>query len=442
MPVLMAFDFDGVVVNSIQPLRNVYKDFLSEFGITGTETEFQSLNGPAITDIVAYLKEKYEISEGYSNLLKNYKARLKKAYKEVPLVDHALSTLQNLMDRGVDLALVTSSIRTEVDVCLCKYGLERTFKHIVTGDDVKNAKPSPDLYLDIIDKFPDHMIWAIEDSENGIKAAKDAGLNVIFFDQFFSGTKTKIDCRISSLNELELFVDALDKGYTVVECVSKICVQLKDGYFPDLTKRQDLEVTRIWEKNFNSKDLHDGQILYYLSHSSSSECVTVDAFWGPYRYFYSRLEQNQIGMNFAPLAVSGICKSKEGLVLIAKRKNVTELGARLELVPSGGISDSFQDGVSVDFKRQLLLEFVEETSLKEDSISSISEMGIVKDMKNNVFDLCCLLDFRYSSNVTTIFSDEYSCFSWVDFADLTGIELIPTSLGALYLHKKSVALNV
>ena len=107
MPVLMAFDFDGVVVNSIQPLRNVYKDFLSEFGIIGTETEFQSLNGPAITDIVAYLKEKYEISESYSDLLKSYKARLKKAYKEAPLVDHALSTLQNLMDRGVDLALVT-----------------------------------------------------------------------------------------------------------------------------------------------------------------------------------------------------------------------------------------------------------------------------------------------------------------------------------------------
>ena len=125
MPILLTFDFDGVIVNSIQLLKDVYYDFLSEFGVEGNELEFQSLNGPSIKEVVSILKEKYQIEESYVELLKDYKIRLKQAYIEAPLVDNALLTLQNLKERNIDLALVTSSVRVEVEVYLRKYGIEK-----------------------------------------------------------------------------------------------------------------------------------------------------------------------------------------------------------------------------------------------------------------------------------------------------------------------------
>ena len=437
MPILIAFDFDGVIVNSIQLLKNVYYDFLSEFGVEGNELEFQSLNGPSIKEVVSILREQYQIEESYEELLKNYKIHLKHAYIEAPLVDNALLTLQNLKDRNIDLVLVTSSVRAEVEAYLRKYGIENIFKCIFTGDEITNSKPSPDIYLNVKEKFPNHNIWAIEDSENGIKAAIGANINVIFFDQFSIGTKLKIDSRINSLNEVILFVEMFDKNCYIVESATKISVNVKESYFPQLNDQQDLEVTRIWEDALNYKTLHDGQVLYYLNHVSDQGSIFVNAFWGPYRYFYSRLQDPSLRIDFVPLSVSGICRSRRGLVLIAKRENVTEYETRTELVPSGGINASVQKGIFVDFKRQLVQELIEETSLTESSISTVNEIGIIKDTNNNVVDLCCSLDLYDNVKLNSELSTEYSCLSWVDVNDLSHDELIPTSLGVLNLSKNS-----
>jgi HAD superfamily hydrolase (TIGR01509 family) len=433
MPILLAFDFDGVIVDSIQLLKDVYYDFLSEFRVEGNELEFQLLNGPSITEVVSILKEKYQIEESYEELLKNYKIRLNQSYIEAPLVDNALLTLQTLRERNIDLALVTSSVRSDVEAYLRKYGIENIFKYIVTGNEVSSSKPSPDIYLKVKEKFPDHKIWAIEDSENGIKAAMCAGIKVIFFDQFCNGTKSKIDCRINSLNDVTLFVETLNKNYFIVERSTKISVKVKEEYFPKLNYQQDLEVKRIWEEALNSKALHDDQVLYYLSHVSDQKSITINAFWGPYKYFFSRLQKPLLGIDFIPLAVSGICRSRDGLVLIAERKNVTEYEARKELVPSGGISASVQEGTFVDFKRQLVKELLEETSLTESSISKVNEIGIVKDINNNVIDLCCLLDLCDDGKLNSELSAEYSYLKWVDVNDLSHDEVIPTSLGVLNL---------
>ena len=55
---LIAFDFDGVVVDSISVLKSVYYDFLNQFGKKGSDVEFDSLNGPTIDEIVLILKKK------------------------------------------------------------------------------------------------------------------------------------------------------------------------------------------------------------------------------------------------------------------------------------------------------------------------------------------------------------------------------------------------
>ena len=49
---LIAFDFDGVIIDSTKALKSVYFDFLKQFGKKGSDVEFDSLNGPTINEIV------------------------------------------------------------------------------------------------------------------------------------------------------------------------------------------------------------------------------------------------------------------------------------------------------------------------------------------------------------------------------------------------------
>ena len=435
MPLLLAFDFDGVIVDSIQSLKDTYHNFLSDLGFVGSDSEFQSLNGPSIKQVVAILRGKYQIDKPYEELLKDYKKRLNEAYIDAPLIDNAYPILKKLRKKNIDLALVTSSDREEVEVYLKKHQIEHFFKSVVTGDEFSEAKPSPDIYLCIKEQFPDHSIWAIEDSYNGMMAAIEAGVKVIYFDQFSTGTNLSINCRISSLDELNFFVEAHERDCCVMEKTNAISVNIEDSFCPKLNDQQEIRVKEIWETTLKSRSLHDGEILYYLSHSSFQGNVSVKAFWGSYRYFYSRLQDSSLRIPFVPLAVSGICSNDDDLVLIANRINVTEYESRLEFVPSGGISSSVQEGKSVDYKRQLTQELLEETPLKIDSISIVNELGIIEDLSNNVIEICCLLKIKGNDNLNSKESPEYRGLKWMKTCELLVENMIPTSSGLFYLYK-------
>lgn len=92
------------------------------------------------------------------------------------------------------LALVSSSSRRSVDAVLKASGLEGIFDFCVTGDDIKQPKPSPEPYLralDIAGAFPDEAL-AIEDSPNGIASAKAAGLSVLVLKTDFNDLLRKL----------------------------------------------------------------------------------------------------------------------------------------------------------------------------------------------------------------------------------------------------------
>ena len=67
--IILIFDFDGVIVDSVSSLYEVYIDFLEEFGITGNQEEFNSLNGPKLSEIISFLKNKYHLQKDEKELL-------------------------------------------------------------------------------------------------------------------------------------------------------------------------------------------------------------------------------------------------------------------------------------------------------------------------------------------------------------------------------------
>jgi len=90
----------------------------------------------------------------------------------------ATSLVLGLQRRRVPIALASSSVRPWVDACLARIGLDGVFDELITGSDVANGKPDPEIYLLAAKrlKLPPSACLAIEDAPAGIASARAAGM--------------------------------------------------------------------------------------------------------------------------------------------------------------------------------------------------------------------------------------------------------------------------
>ena len=89
-----------------------------------------------------------------------------------------------------------------------KFELEDYFSCILSGEEVENGKPAPDIYVETAKKLgivPEECI-VIEDSKNGVMAAKEAGMKCIGFKNINSGEQdlSKADYIVNSIVEIKI----------------------------------------------------------------------------------------------------------------------------------------------------------------------------------------------------------------------------------------------
>lgn len=175
-------DLDGTLVDSTPALFQVYQKFLAYYGKKGTKEEFYSLIGPSIDEIVAILKNKYKLKESNKDLATMYVSTLmKQGLEGTELFPHAKEVIEELKKKGVKLGIVTSGTHALVKICLDPLKMTQNFDAIITSEDVKNAKPNPEMYRLALEKLgvPADQAVAIEDSEAGKESARQAGLEVV-----------------------------------------------------------------------------------------------------------------------------------------------------------------------------------------------------------------------------------------------------------------------
>lgn len=174
-------DLDGTLVDTTPALYQVYLKFLKRYGHEGTEKEFESLIGPSIEEIVRILKKKYELKESAEELATMYVTLIMlQGFEGTKLFPGVKEFIDGAKKDGSKLAVVTSGTHDLVKTCLDPLGVFKAFDLVVTSQDVKQSKPHPDIYKEALERLkiePDEAI-AIEDSEAGAQAAKNAGLKV------------------------------------------------------------------------------------------------------------------------------------------------------------------------------------------------------------------------------------------------------------------------
>lgn len=109
--------------------------------------------------------------------------------------------LSRLKAEGYRLALASNSIRYTVDMMMEKADLDQYLEFKLSNQDVKKAKPDPEIYHVAISRLglkPEECLIA-EDNQNGVKAALASGAHLFKVDTVNDVTYSKLMARIKEI---------------------------------------------------------------------------------------------------------------------------------------------------------------------------------------------------------------------------------------------------
>lgn len=180
-PKLVIFDMDGVLVNSEGAFRKACAEALEHWGIKAEYDEFRPFTGMGDILYIGGVSEAHGIP--YETKMTDISYDLYARY--APTLLHVFpwsrKVLETLHANGIKIALASSAGAFKVDINIGCIGVEKSiFSALVTGSDVENKKPAPDIFLAAAEKagIDPADCLVIEDAISGIQAAHAAGMKV------------------------------------------------------------------------------------------------------------------------------------------------------------------------------------------------------------------------------------------------------------------------
>jgi HAD superfamily hydrolase (TIGR01509 family) len=175
------FDLDGVLLDSEQVWDQVREQLVGERAGRWHERAQAEMMGMSSFEWSRYMHDELGVPDPPEEISTEVVRRLAEVYrKRLPLIDGALEAVEQLSGRW-PLGLASSSNRELIDLVLELSGLARFFRATVSSEEVARGKPAPDVYLEAARRLsvPPKACAAVEDSRNGIRAAKAAGMRMI-----------------------------------------------------------------------------------------------------------------------------------------------------------------------------------------------------------------------------------------------------------------------
>lgn len=196
---------DGVLVDT-EPLHlRALNEVLARAGYHLPEAENEQLLGLTFQATWAFLVQRFNLQERMHEYAAEYDDAVVRILSEplapAPGVRKLLRDLQGL---GVPLALASSAKRRWIEATLGSLGVRPYFPIAVSGEDVTNGKPAPDIFLLTAERlgFAPPACLVIEDSPNGIAAGRRAGMDVL-------AVRTPSTAHLE-LSEATMIVDSLE----------------------------------------------------------------------------------------------------------------------------------------------------------------------------------------------------------------------------------------
>jgi HAD superfamily hydrolase (TIGR01509 family) len=175
------FDLDGVLVDSEGVWDSVREQLANERGGRWHEQAMQDMLGMSSLEWSRYMRDVIGVPMEPKAISELVMERVMERYHEdLPLLPGAVEAVRAAAERW-PLGLATSSNRPVIDLVLELSGLAPCFQATVSSEEVGRGKPAPDVYLEAARRLGVEAAscGAIEDSTNGIKSAKAAGMFVV-----------------------------------------------------------------------------------------------------------------------------------------------------------------------------------------------------------------------------------------------------------------------
>jgi HAD superfamily hydrolase (TIGR01509 family) len=177
----VVFDLDGVLLDSEQVWDEVREQLTRERGGRWHGNAQREMMGMSSIEWSHYMHDALGLAEPPKEISAEVVRRLEERYRnQLPLLAGAREAVERLAAHW-PLGLASSSNRALIDLVLDVSGLARFFRVTVSSEEVARGKPAPDVYLEAarrLEVAPENCA-AVEDSSNGLRSAKAAGMRLI-----------------------------------------------------------------------------------------------------------------------------------------------------------------------------------------------------------------------------------------------------------------------
>ncbi|RYX86099.1 HAD family phosphatase [bacterium] len=211
------FDCDGVIADSEESWNEIDREHLQHYGVPDYRGQYKpQVIGKSFLLSDGFYRDIFKIEAPVEEMMEQRTGVAAKFYSEtIPTFEGVTDVLVTLRERGLKLALATSSVGRLIHPFLERHDIAQYFDFIVTGEQVEHGKPHPDIYLKAaagVNTDPGQCI-VVEDALAGLQAGRSAGCRTVAIPdprwldpKEFEG---KADFHIENISELLGIVDGL-----------------------------------------------------------------------------------------------------------------------------------------------------------------------------------------------------------------------------------------
>lgn len=205
------FDMDGVIVDTEPLHRKAYYKMFEDLGINVSTELFTTFTGASTKKVCQTLVDTFTISEAPETLAQIKRTYFKQYFDTdtgFDLIPGVKNVIQHYYDRSITLVLASSAHMNTINWVFEKFDLEKYFVGKISGADLKESKPHPEIFLLAAEMSgqPKENCLVIEDSTNGIRASHAAGIFCVAYksEHTVGQDYSKANLVISDFSEIEV----------------------------------------------------------------------------------------------------------------------------------------------------------------------------------------------------------------------------------------------
>ena len=208
------FDMDGTLIDTEKLYRKAWIETADVFGLERNPELAVSMSGSGVVQMPSILKRFYPDVDSDKYIAEVFERVKDEAARKIEVKPGVEEILKYFAEIKIPMVVASSSETFVVEERIKRLGWEKYFVALVGGDQVKNGKPAPDIFLLAADKIkiPAEDCYVFEDSFNGVRAGAAAKSSTIMVIDCVEPTEEIKNLCTAVFNNMTEAMNAIQRG--------------------------------------------------------------------------------------------------------------------------------------------------------------------------------------------------------------------------------------